>query len=112
MKIDERTSPVYSYIRCALWKKVEQLLPSDIVDQKSSSSTTVVRASDGAEGLLSSLQMMSARNHMKKREGVAHCVPNLKLDLLIFNGDHPRAKLHTNGQIMNGLEALVGELQQ
>lgn len=38
--------------------------------------------------------------------------PNLQLDLLIIDGDHSSAKLNANCQIMDGLKALIGKLQQ
>lgn len=39
-------------------------------------------------------------------------IPYLQLDLFPVNGDHPRPKLHPDGQIVDRLEALVCELQQ
>ena len=39
-------------------------------------------------------------------------VPNLELDGLVIDGDHPGPELDADGKVMNGLEALVGELQQ
>ena len=41
-----------------------------------------------------------------------HRVPDLQLDLLVADLDHACPKLHTNRQVVHGLEALVGELQQ
>jgi hypothetical protein len=52
-------------------------------------------------------------SHSSEREGRrTHRVPYLQLDLLSINGDHARAKLHADGQVMHRLEALVCELQQ
>lgn len=42
----------------------------------------------------------------------AYRVPNLQLDLLVLNVDHPRAKLDADRQVVHRLEALVRELQQ
>ena len=39
-------------------------------------------------------------------------VPNLELDGLVVDGDHAGAELDADGEVMDGLEALVGELQQ
>ena len=39
-------------------------------------------------------------------------VPNLELDGLVVDGDHAGAKLDADGEVVHGLEALVGELQQ
>jgi hypothetical protein len=40
-----------------------------------------------------------------------YCVPDLKLNRFVVNSDHPCSKLHTNGQIMHKLKALVCELE-
>ena len=42
----------------------------------------------------------------------AHGVPDLQLDLIVVNADRTRAKLHTNGEVVLCLEALVGELKE
>ena len=42
----------------------------------------------------------------------AHRIPDLQLDLLVVDGDHPCPKLNADGQVMDRLEALVGELQK
>lgn len=69
-------------------------LPGDVIDQEGPGGTPVVRSGDGPEGLLS-------------------CgVPDLQLDLLVVDGDHPRAKLNSNGEVVHRLEPLVSELQQ
>lgn len=39
-------------------------------------------------------------------------IPNLKLDIFLINHDHASTELDTNRKIVNGLEALVSELQQ
>lgn len=41
-----------------------------------------------------------------------HRVPNLQLDLLAIDIDHSSPKLHTNGEIVHRLEALVSELEE
>ena len=41
-----------------------------------------------------------------------HRVPNLELDGLAVDGDHPGPELDADGEVVDGLEALVGELQQ
>jgi hypothetical protein len=52
--------------------------------------------------------------HALPRRGsmYAHRIPYLKLNLLRIDVDHAGSKLDANGQVMNGLEALVCELQQ
>ena len=44
--------------------------------------------------------------------GDVHRIPDLQLDLLVVDGDHPRPELHPDRQIVHRLEALVGELQE
>ncbi len=39
-------------------------------------------------------------------------VPDLQLDLLPLDVDHPGSELDADGQVVHGLEALVSELQQ
>jgi hypothetical protein len=42
-------------------------------------------------------------------------VPNLELDRVVVDGDHPGGEdvgLDVDGAVMDGLEPLVGELQQ
>lgn len=39
-------------------------------------------------------------------------VPDLELDLLLIDGDHASAELDADRQVVHGLEALVGELEQ
>mmetsp|Transcript_23456 Transcript_23456/g.69088 ORF Transcript_23456/g.69088 Transcript_23456/m.69088 type:complete len:208 (-) Transcript_23456:116-739(-) len=73
---------------------VEGLPARDVVDEEGARGAAVVGPRDGPEGLL------------------ARCVPDLQLDLLVVDGDHARPKLHADGQVVHGLEALVGELQQ
>lgn len=41
-----------------------------------------------------------------------HRVPDLQLHRLLRDVDHARPKLHSNGEVVHGLEALVRELQQ
>lgn len=43
---------------------------------------------------------------------IRYRVPNLELDGLVVDGDHPGAELDADGEVMDGLEPLVGELQQ
>jgi len=69
-------------------------LPGDVIDEECPGSTPVVGSGDGPERLLS-------------------CgVPDLQLDLLAVDGDHPRPKLNSNGEVVHRLEPLVSELQQ
>ena len=49
---------------------------------------------------------------MKIKRARTDRVPNLELDGLVVDGDHPGAELDADGEVMDGLEALVGELQQ
>lgn len=42
----------------------------------------------------------------------SHRIPYLQLDLLVVDGDHARTELHSNGEVMDGLKALVRELQE
>jgi hypothetical protein len=39
-------------------------------------------------------------------------IPNLELDGLVVDVDHPGPELDADGEVVDGLEALVGELQQ
>ena len=41
-----------------------------------------------------------------------HCVPNLQFDLFPLNVDHPSAELDSDGEVVDWLEPLVGELKQ
>ena len=87
------------------------IAPGNVVHEQRPGSTAIVRAGDTAKGFL------------------PRRVPNLELDLrvvvgvggfagcgcaavLVANGDHAGTEFHTNRQIVHGLEALVGELQQ
>jgi hypothetical protein len=39
-------------------------------------------------------------------------IPDLQLDLVVLDGEGPRAELDADRQVVDGLEALVGELEQ
>ena len=41
-----------------------------------------------------------------------HRVPDLELDLLALDVDHPGAELHADGEVVDRLEPLVGELEK
>lgn len=41
----------------------------------------------------------------------AYRIPNLQLDLLAINVNHASSKLHSNGKVVDGLEALIRELE-
>lgn len=73
---------------------VERLAARNVVHEQGTSRPAVVRARDRPERLL------------------AGRVPNLQLDLLAVDGDHPGAELDPDRQVMDRLEALVGELEQ
>lgn len=73
---------------------VERLAARNVVHQQGTGRTPVVRSGNRTERLL------------------AGRVPNLQLDLLAVDGDHPGAELDADRQVMNRLEALVGELEQ
>ena len=45
-------------------------------------------------------------------KGHSHRVPDLQLDLLVVDCDHPSSKFDANGEVVHLLEALVGKLQQ
>ena len=62
--------------------------------QKRARRAAVVTACDGPEALLS------------------RRVPNLQLDILVFDLDHARSELNADSEIVYGLEALVCELQE
>lgn len=55
---------------------------------------SVVRPSDGPEGLLS------------------RGIPDLQLHLLVVDGYHPSSELNSDRQVVDRLESLVGELQE
>ncbi len=42
----------------------------------------------------------------------AYCVPYLQLDVLLFEGYGARAEFNSYCEIVGGLEAFVGELEQ
>jgi len=73
---------------------VKGLTTSDIVHEESASSVAVVAPSNRAELLLTG------------------GIPNLQLNLLAADGDGATAELDTDGQIVDGLEALIGELKK
>lgn len=73
---------------------VECLATRNIVDEQSTGRTTIVRSSYGAERLL------------------AGRIPDLQLNLFAVDCDHSGTEFDTDGQIVHGLEAFVGELQQ
>lgn len=73
---------------------VKRFPARNVVNQEGAGGPAVIRARDRAERLL------------------AGRVPYLKLDLFAVDRDHPRAKLHADGQVMDGLKSLVGELKQ
>lgn len=73
---------------------VERLAARNVVHEQGAGRPAVVRARDRPERLL------------------AGRVPNLQLDLLAVDGDHPRAELDPDRQVMDRLEALVGKLEQ
>ena len=49
---------------------------------------------------------------MKIKRARTDRVPNLELDGLVVDGDHAGAELDADGEVVHGLEPLVGELQQ
>lgn len=63
------------------------------------------------QAVCSSGQEMHATARLS-REASAHRVPNLQLDLLPVNVYHASTELHSNGEVMDRLEALVGELEE
>ena len=67
---------------------------SNVVDQQSSRRAAVVTTGDASEGFLS------------------RRVPDLQLDQFVVQVHHAGAEFDANGQVMDGLEALVGELKQ
>jgi len=72
----------------------ERLPPRNVVNKECTRCTTIIRTCDRAERFLT------------------RRVPDLELDLLLVNGDHPSAELNTNREVVNGLEATVGELEK
>lgn len=75
-------------------KVVKCLATCNVVDEKGTSCATVIRTRDRPERFLTGR------------------VPNLQLDLLAVDGDHPGTELDPDRQVMDRLEALVGELEQ
>lgn len=73
---------------------VECLASRNVVDKEGAGSSAVIRPRDGPERLL------------------ACCVPNLQLNLFTVDGNHASAEFHADCEIVHGLEALVGELEQ
>jgi len=73
---------------------LEGVPSSDVVHQQRPGGPAVVGPRDGPKRLLT------------------RRVPDLELDLLGVDGDHAGPELHSNGEVVHGLEALVGELQQ
>lgn len=72
----------------------EGVSPRDVVHQKSSGRTTIVRTSDALERLLAS------------------SVPDLELNVLFVDLDGAGAKLDSDRQVMLLSEALVRKLEQ
>lgn len=68
--------------------------PSNVVDQEGSRRAAVVTTGDTSEGFLS------------------RGIPDLQLDELVVQVDHAGTKFDPDCQVMDGLESLVGELQQ
>ena len=66
----------------------------NVVDEEGSGSAAVVGAGDGAKGLLSGR------------------VPDLQLDGLFFDREESGSEFYANGEVMDGLEAFVGELEE
>lgn len=73
---------------------IEGFFSSDIVDQKSSSCSSVVRSGDALERFL------------------ACSVPYLKLNVFIVNFDRSAAKLNSDSEVMLLSKPLVGELKK
>eukprot|EP00581_Thalassiosira_minuscula_P028360 CAMPEP_0183753346 /NCGR_PEP_ID=MMETSP0739-20130205/2881_1 /TAXON_ID=385413 /ORGANISM="Thalassiosira miniscula, Strain CCMP1093" /LENGTH=229 /DNA_ID=CAMNT_0025989815 /DNA_START=524 /DNA_END=1213 /DNA_ORIENTATION=- len=75
--------------------KVFEGVPSgDVVDKEGAGGAAVVGSGDGSEGFLSGR------------------VPYLKLDRFIRNINHTCAEFDANGEVMDRLEAFVGELKE
>jgi len=73
---------------------LEGVPPCYVVDEEGTGGPSVVRSSDGAERLL------------------PRGIPNLQLHLLVVDGYHPSSELNADGQVVDRLESLVGELQE
>ncbi len=73
---------------------LEGVSTRDVVDEERAGRATVVGAGDGAEGLL------------------AGRVPDLEFDLFVGDGDHACAEFDADGEVVDGLEAFVGELEE
>lgn len=72
---------------------VECFAAGDVVHKQRTGGTAIIRARNGTERLL------------------AGSVPNLQFNLFAIDGDHSGAEFDTDSEIVNGLKALVGELQ-
>mmetsp|Transcript_15310 Transcript_15310/g.23313 ORF Transcript_15310/g.23313 Transcript_15310/m.23313 type:complete len:239 (-) Transcript_15310:92-808(-) len=75
-------------------KMLECVSSCNIVDKQCTSSSAIIRTSNGTEGFLSS------------------GIPNLQLDLLVSERNHAGPKFHSNCQVMDRLESLVGKLKE
>jgi len=73
---------------------IKGLAPSDIINKECASSVAIIAPSNRTELLLTC------------------SIPNLQLNLLATDGDCAATKLDTDGQIMDRLETLVGELEK
>ena len=100
---------------------VERLAPGDVVHEQGAGGAAVVaverdgwRESEGSEVFprsLPPLLLVSPPRDRPKRL-LPRRVPDLQLDGLPIDLDGPRPELDADRQVMHGLEALVGELQQ
>jgi len=73
---------------------VERVTAGDVVDEQRARGAAIEATGDGAERLL------------------AGCVPDLKLDGVAVDRVEAGAELDADGEVVQGLEALVGELQE
>ena len=108
---------------------VERVAPRDVVHEQRAGGAAVVRARDRSERLLPRLRSKrtrpalsgshadgrcacASRGRSSSAARGAHRVPDLQLDLLVVNVNHPRAELDPDGEVVHLLEPLVRELQQ
>jgi len=68
--------------------------PSNVVHQEGTRRAPVITTSDTSEGFL------------------AGGIPDLQLDKLVVQVDHAGTEFYPDRQVMDGLESLVGELQE
>jgi hypothetical protein len=73
---------------------IERLASGNVVDQQGTGRSSIVGTCNRSERFL------------------AGRIPNLQFDLFAIDRDHAGTEFNADGQVVNGLETFVGELEQ